>query len=374
MTTPASPGPLVGDRFRAVAGLRPCRGAGRARARPTTRAACSWSPARGASVTSPARSTRSCAAGDFHPVVVCGTGREAPGRARRARGHGTILGWTDDMPALMAACDVMVENAGGLTANEAFAVGLPGRHLPAHRRARQGQRRGHGRARRHPLRPHRRRAARRARPTCARPGPERHARSPIAHGLFVGDATDDVLAEAALRSARGIERPIQMPKAPHRIRVAAGSMLALYGLLDPRRAGRRRARRRRRRAAEARARPGVPGRAAHRRRARAARAIRARLDRMHATAIIDATMRRPCAGAADPPARRARDRRRQRRLGSGPCVPAAARAGRRHLDDGSHQQDRGRARSASSSPSVGSTRSTSCSPAAGVSGSWRPTT
>ena len=39
------------------------------------------------------------------------------------------------------------------------------------------------------------------------------------------------MLQAALRSARGIEQPIQMPKAPHRIRVAAGSMLALYGLL-----------------------------------------------------------------------------------------------------------------------------------------------
>src|SRR4029077_7533741 len=53
----------------------------------------------------------------------------------------------------------------------------------------------------------------------------------VAPGLFGGDAADDVIAEAALRSNRGIERPIQMPKAPHRIRVAAGTMLALYGLL-----------------------------------------------------------------------------------------------------------------------------------------------
>ena len=195
------------------------------------------------------------------------------------------------MPRLMAACDVMVENAGGLTANEAFAVGLPVVTFLPIAGPRQGQRRGHGRARRHPVRPHRRRAARRARPCSpgpARSGPRQIA---IAHGLFVGDAADDVLAEAALRSARGIEQPIQMPKAPHRIRVAAGSMLALYGLLTL--------------GAQGIAALGVgvaePPKQAHDRVYLGVRLtadelasprIRARLDRMHATAIIDATAAR----------------------------------------------------------------------------------
>jgi UDP-N-acetylglucosamine:LPS N-acetylglucosamine transferase len=35
------------------------------------------------------------------------------------------LGWTDDMPALLAACDVVVQNAGGLTSLEALATGVP---------------------------------------------------------------------------------------------------------------------------------------------------------------------------------------------------------------------------------------------------------
>ena len=107
----------------------------------------------------------------------------------------------------------------------------------------------------------------------------------------MGDATDDVLAEAALRSARGIEQPIQMPKAPHRIRVAAGSMLALYGLLTL--------------GAQGIAALGVgvaePPKQAHHRVYLGVRLtadelasprIRARLDRMHATAIIDATTAR----------------------------------------------------------------------------------
>ncbi len=65
----------------------------------------------------------------FLPVVVCG-------RDERLRRHveelaagesveALILGWTDAMPALMAACDALVENAGGLTSLEAMRVGLP---------------------------------------------------------------------------------------------------------------------------------------------------------------------------------------------------------------------------------------------------------
>jgi hypothetical protein len=123
------------------------------------------------------------------------------------------------------------------------------------------------------------------------PGPERSHQIAIAHGLFVGDAADDVLAEAALRSARGIDQPVQMPKAPHRIRVAAGSMLALYGLLTL--------------GAQGIAALGVgvaePPKAAHDRvylgvRLTAAELasprIRHHLDRLHATAIIDATTAR----------------------------------------------------------------------------------
>jgi hypothetical protein len=128
-----------------------------------------------------------------------------------------------------------------------------------------------------------------------RPGPERSRQIAIAHGLFVGDATDDVLAEAALRSARGIERPIQMPKAPHRLRVVAGSMLALYGLLTL--------------GAQGIAALGVgvaePPKQAHDRVYLGVRLtadelasprIRARLDRMHATAIIDATTAKQAEG------------------------------------------------------------------------------
>ena len=62
--------------------------------------------------------------GEFHPITVCG--RDDSLRAElESRGFGTVIGWTDEMPALMAASDALVENAGGLTCMEAFAVGLP---------------------------------------------------------------------------------------------------------------------------------------------------------------------------------------------------------------------------------------------------------
>jgi UDP-N-acetylglucosamine:LPS N-acetylglucosamine transferase len=35
------------------------------------------------------------------------------------------LGWRDDVPELMAAADVLVHNAGGLSVTEALVVGLP---------------------------------------------------------------------------------------------------------------------------------------------------------------------------------------------------------------------------------------------------------
>lgn len=67
--------------------------------------------------------------GRYVPVVVCG--RDETSRARlerQAAACGTravILGWTDRMPALMAACDALVENAGGLTSFEALRARLP---------------------------------------------------------------------------------------------------------------------------------------------------------------------------------------------------------------------------------------------------------
>jgi len=68
------------------------------------------------------------------PVVVCG--RNDALRARlTASGHPYVLGWVDNMAELIRACDVVVQNAGGLTAAEALASAVPVltyRCLPGH--------------------------------------------------------------------------------------------------------------------------------------------------------------------------------------------------------------------------------------------------
>jgi processive 1,2-diacylglycerol beta-glucosyltransferase len=76
------------------------------------------------------------------PVVVCGADerlrrrlvRQAAGSSRPCR----IMGWVDDMARLMVAADVVLENAGGLTAMEALALGVPVvsfHPIPGHGRA-----------------------------------------------------------------------------------------------------------------------------------------------------------------------------------------------------------------------------------------------
>jgi UDP-N-acetylglucosamine:LPS N-acetylglucosamine transferase len=61
----------------------------------------------------------------YHVIAVCGRNAKLQERLIKLGGATTVLGWTDEMPELMGAVDVLVENAGGLTAMEAFAAGLP---------------------------------------------------------------------------------------------------------------------------------------------------------------------------------------------------------------------------------------------------------
>ncbi|MFI6685184.1 UDP-N-acetylglucosamine--N-acetylglucosamine transferase [Streptomyces sp. NPDC050485] len=58
------------------------------------------------------------------PVIVCGR-NAALAEQLRADGFRYVHEWVQDMPLLMRACDVLVQNAGGLTSIEAFASGLP---------------------------------------------------------------------------------------------------------------------------------------------------------------------------------------------------------------------------------------------------------
>ncbi|MHB8467501.1 MAG: MGDG synthase family glycosyltransferase [Acidimicrobiales bacterium] len=116
-----APGPLVSDRF--LADL-PDRVTARATfsiaddERVVLLVAGSWG------VGAIRRTFEDIIAAGWMPLVVCGRNERLKRRLER-RGIGLVLGWTDQMPLLMAAADVLVENAGGLTCMEAFAAGLP---------------------------------------------------------------------------------------------------------------------------------------------------------------------------------------------------------------------------------------------------------
>jgi UDP-N-acetylglucosamine:LPS N-acetylglucosamine transferase len=73
--------------------------------------------------------------GGWTAVVACGGNERA---RRRLADRGVVaLGWVHDMPALLHACDVVVQNAGGLTSLEALACRRPVvtyRCLPGHGR------------------------------------------------------------------------------------------------------------------------------------------------------------------------------------------------------------------------------------------------
>ena len=77
------------------------------------------------------------ATGAAFPVVVCGRNDALRARLRRA-GVPRVFGWVEDMATLLRACDVLVQNAGGLSTLEGLAAGLPVityRCLPGHGRA-----------------------------------------------------------------------------------------------------------------------------------------------------------------------------------------------------------------------------------------------
>lgn len=58
------------------------------------------------------------------PVVLCGRSDELRERVERIPGA-VALDWVDDMPNLMAAADVLVDNNCGMSSKEALGIGLP---------------------------------------------------------------------------------------------------------------------------------------------------------------------------------------------------------------------------------------------------------
>ena len=75
-----------------------------------------------------------CQLPGYFPIVACGR-NDTLRAALATRPGGRALGWTDDMATVMAASDLVVQNAGGLTSMEAFASGVPVltyRPIPGH--------------------------------------------------------------------------------------------------------------------------------------------------------------------------------------------------------------------------------------------------
>ena len=168
--------------------------------------------------------------GEFHPITVCGQDEKLLAELE-SRGSGTVIGWTDEMPALMTAADALVENAGGLTCMEAFAVGLPViTFLPiaghgkdnAEMMARSGVN--------HYARDEDELHARLREVTA--PGPARQELVDTAHGLFRGDPAESV-AELAASSTNLVDRKgrvvaLRTPRGRRSLTVAAASLVFLY--------------------------------------------------------------------------------------------------------------------------------------------------
>jgi UDP-N-acetylglucosamine:LPS N-acetylglucosamine transferase len=176
--------------------------------------------------------------GRYVPIVVCGHD-ERLRRRLAAAGHGRVLGWTDQMPALMAASDALIENAGGLTSMEALASGLPV--------VSYGAIAGHGKENTAAMQSA---GVSRSASTPAEllevldevtaPGPVRAAMTEAGRAMFVSDPADDVLAlaaaakvpdtvEEALRQAEGSDdrRRRRLPSVWLTRAAAAGAAIPL---------------------------------------------------------------------------------------------------------------------------------------------------
>jgi processive 1,2-diacylglycerol beta-glucosyltransferase len=165
------------------------------------------------------------AAGDFHPITVCGRDEELK-RDLDELGIGTVVGWTDQMPKLMAAADALVENAGGLTCMEAFAFGVPVvtyRPIPGHGRDNAQTMTGAGVNRY----VHDDDELATALAEVTAPGIARQRLLYNASALFASDPSDDVLETAA--QADFVPAPLRVRKSPRRVASVAASLALVYG-------------------------------------------------------------------------------------------------------------------------------------------------
>lgn len=171
------------------------------------------------------------ATGGYTPLAVCGNNERLRRKLER-RHAGRVMGWTDEMPILMAAADVLVQNAGGLSCMEAFAAGLP---VVSYRPIA-----GHGRE--NAVDMERAGVAAYARKACELgadldrvSGPERERLTAAGHAMFAGDAAASTMRLATDPLPDRV--PVLVPstgRAPHRRRLAAAvaaSLAMVYGAL-----------------------------------------------------------------------------------------------------------------------------------------------
>ena len=214
----AAPGPMVDDRFLA---RLPTRAEARARLGIAADAKVALIVAGSWGVGAVRRTFDDIVASPgWQPLAVCGR-NERLRRRLESRRAGWVLGWTDQMPALMAAADVLVENAGGLTCMEAFAAGLP---VVSYRPIA-----GHGRGNAKDM-------AAAGVAAFARPGeladalerslgPEGAVRQKAGRAMFAGEAAEEV---ARLAAASAPIEPIAALRARRRpLRVALAGMASL---------------------------------------------------------------------------------------------------------------------------------------------------
>ncbi|MDQ6927069.1 MAG: polysaccharide deacetylase family protein [Actinomycetota bacterium] len=170
------------------------------------------------------------ATGRYTPLAICGNNERLRRKLER-RGAGRVMGWTDEMPILMAAADVLVQNAGGLSCMEAFAAGLPVvsyRPIAGHGRENAADMERAGVA------AYIRKAGQLGADLDRVTGPDRERLTTAAHAMFAGDAAADTvrLATEPLPERVPVLVPAAQAKSPHRRRLAAAvaaSLAMVYG-------------------------------------------------------------------------------------------------------------------------------------------------
>ncbi len=220
-----APGPLVSERFRADL---PDRATARAAfdlgddERVVLVVAGSWG------VGEVVRTVEVLASSDrFHVVTVCGRDEKLRARLEAAE-LGTVIGWTDAMPTLMAACDALVENAGGLSCMEAYAARLPVvSFLPIA---------GHGRENAQWMNDYgSNRYAQTNEELFAAleeltvPGGARDRQIARARALFAGDAARTIDAAARRSAEVPVVVPFKVPHARRRVAGATAAAIIAYG-------------------------------------------------------------------------------------------------------------------------------------------------